>query len=320
MPNTHIIVGTGVDSDVPKSVVLDSLKEVVLPGDTLVVPWVGGRPSAAMTFVYDFVVGTETPFRMIHDGASTVPSIFTDAEYGEVQNVPTMHEAYASMLSPGGYALVIGEDETTETWLLDTFSAGQEQIKFTDIARGMVPISIGPDSADAVDSEIEIIDISEEAAQWEAVPKDPANDPADEQFTLVDSDPTDTSVDKSPEERADIYSFSREEMENIPERVLKNIAERAWGVGADVPTHVPGIIAKVLDTQQMRKQEAEFTAKAEVPIDEVGTIAATYDLLMTLLRRAHEDDGARHLALALTNLEQSALWYYYHDAPGLTGE
>jgi hypothetical protein len=307
MTTTHIVIGTGVDSDVTKPVVLDSLKDIVKEDDVLAIAWVGGKPSDAMSWVYDFVINNGVAFVMFHLGGSKIPKVFTDSKDGSVVSVESMGKAYGSEISLDGKALVLGDDDITETWLLDTDAASPSPLSFLDLARGLVPITLsGGDDTHLA----------------------PEPTPEEGSIVVTDEDPTSDSGKKSnPEETVDIFSFSLAEMESMPARILKNIAIRTWGVGVEEPAEVEGIIAKVLRVQESRQEMIDKTGVLPEEHEKQDTtysglddeVSAVYDQLLVLLRAKSEDAPARYLSLALTNLEQSALWYYYHDAPGLQG-
>jgi len=307
---THLVIGTGVAAEASYAAITESIKDAVDPeNDILVVPWTP-RPADAMKAVYDFIVKTGVRFVMIHPGASKVPAVFTSAEAnGDVLNVPDMGEEYVRRynLTEGGYCFVLGEDEATEMWLLSAFSHSGEKLQFVDLGRGLVPVSI---QGDAPTESEQIAGYTQEMTEQATAEQFPTAATVETTTAGVKSpdapEVTDDDNDEedAPEDKADIYSFKKEELESIPLRVLKNIAARVWD---EVPNTVDGIIEKVEAT---RPSSCDLRT-AGPPEGHYGDqVEDAFKRLYSLLNYGQPSTGKME---ALRNVHNAYLWYKHSD-------
>jgi hypothetical protein len=335
---THVIIGTGENADIPQAVVNEALKDGLDDKPTVVVGWYG-KPEDSLANVYDFLFDQEIDTLLIYDQVEPVKA-FREAPNMVVQKVPDMATGFVQEFkdNPGAF-MVLGQGDRTDNLLMDVYSKVRPPV-VADLADGLAPITMeGFDDLPEVDLDTETRETTLNAHgittvvttndddPTEDTPTDEVPDvaPGDKPAVLADEDPTD-DASPSEEEDPDPFSFNREELLNMPHRVLKRLAAQVMSEEEMPHTSEkePFVNAIMYAAEALAK---EIAGDPDTEVDTAEPYGkATIDGLArdpmgiedfllaarNTLRDMNTAQPNRSLAVAVTKVEEALLWWYHY--------
>ena len=218
--NVHAIVGNG--EAAPKAV-LESLRDVVKPGDVVGLIW-NGKPSKTEEAIYDFLLPESdqyepVPFVLYYVDGDKVPSVFREAEHGTVQKTRNPEQSVVEAVEGKGKILFRWNDDEGDEQIDGLFDVIDEGTLVLELTNGLAPIKR------VADGEI--------------------------------PEPQDREVEKDEaDEQPDDTTFTKEELENMTPISVKRYGER---MGATSKTK-KGIISELFPESPNGDTEPESSS------------------------------------------------------------
>ena len=138
--NVHAIIGTGETSD---QALFESFKDVLEAGDAVGLVW-SGKPTPTQEAVYDYVLDNEVQFVLYYKDGDKVPAVFSKAENGIVQKSRNpIIKAVTDIAGAGKLLALIPDDQDEIADLFDEITEHlDESVLILDLANGLEPITL----------------------------------------------------------------------------------------------------------------------------------------------------------------------------------